>query len=565
MGINIGQVDPRAMQKLLFGGPQSLLTAPPDAQQPTPQASAPPDPGQAPQPGAIAKAMPQAAPTDQPTAAPVPPKPMSQSEFAASNPDMKAFTPTRPVGDFDKLAPGTKGADSWGNRHNDLRRVLASLFAGSAEFGGELNHHPGEGAAFTNRWMGQDEAQRQYDNPENQEKMKAGALSQAYQNYLGQQSKSGEIQHTGAETGLVGAQTGNLAMNPPGKAEFLKELQGRRSTGADDPDQLFKEYATRAPYAHATRQEIADVIGNTPVKPFNFETKEGAIQPASYLGKTYGPTATAGEPPEIATARQNALASIKQGQSGKIAVAKEEAKNKNTINLGNFGQAGDPMVDMVGQGRVDLQTALQRVPPQAKESFMSSLNAKYPGFNQSTYGIGKNVGEAFTAGPQGQQLTAINTAREHMKTFQALAEALDNGNMQASNQIGNALGVQFGNDKATNFKIAAQAFGGEVGKAFDGAGVTEGERKQAQGAFNPNMSPQQFRGAIQTVDSLLAGKQKSLQSSYESGRQGKPNFGGTEAGRTQQPPAGATHIVPGPDGKRHYTNAVGTVDLGIAP
>ena len=31
------------------------------------------------------------------------------------------------------------------------------------------------------------------------------------------------------------------------------------------------------------------------------------------------------------------------------------------------------------------------------------------------------------------------------------------------------------------------------------------------------------------------------------------------------PPSGATHIVPGRDGKNHYTNAAGTVDLGIAP
>jgi hypothetical protein len=31
------------------------------------------------------------------------------------------------------------------------------------------------------------------------------------------------------------------------------------------------------------------------------------------------------------------------------------------------------------------------------------------------------------------------------------------------------------------------------------------------------------------------------------------------------PPPGATYIVPGPDGKNHYTNAQGTQDLGIAP
>jgi ethanolamine utilization microcompartment shell protein EutL len=31
------------------------------------------------------------------------------------------------------------------------------------------------------------------------------------------------------------------------------------------------------------------------------------------------------------------------------------------------------------------------------------------------------------------------------------------------------------------------------------------------------------------------------------------------------PPPGATHIVPGPDGKNHYTNAAGTWDGGVAP
>ncbi len=42
-----------------------------------------------------------------------------------------------------------------------------------------------------------------------------------------------------------------------------------------------------------------------------------------------------------------------------------------------------------------------------------------------------------------------------------------------------------------------------------------------------------------------------------------PTFGTPRT--SSGPPAGATHIVPGPDGKRHYTNASGTVDLGVAP
>jgi hypothetical protein len=37
------------------------------------------------------------------------------------------------------------------------------------------------------------------------------------------------------------------------------------------------------------------------------------------------------------------------------------------------------------------------------------------------------------------------------------------------------------------------------------------------------------------------------------------------AATPKSPPAGATHIVPGKDGKNHYTNDAGTIDYGVAP
>ncbi len=52
--------------------------------------------------------------------------------------------------------------------------------------------------------------------------------------------------------------------------------------------------------------------------------------------------------------------------------------------------------------------------------------------------------------------------------------------------------------------------------------------------------------------------------------QSNTNVGGwlksaTQLAAPKTPPPGATHIVPGPDGKNHYTNAQGTIDLGVAP
>ena len=237
-------------------------------------------------------------------------------------------------------------------------------------------------------------------------------------------------------------------------------------------------------------------------------------------------------------AQQEAIATAPQ----KIAVATAEGQARANIQSGGFGQPGDPMVDMVGQGRVDLATALQRVPPAQKDQFMGQLSQKYPDFNQGTFGIAKHSTEAFTSGSQGQQLTAIDTARQHMATFKQTADALDNGDFLMANKAGNYLGMQFGSDKATNFNIARSAFAGEVGKAFAGANVGVSDRQELMDKINAASSPAQLKGYADTADKLLEGKQTALKRSYDSSQQAKPNFGGQSTG---QPSLGATKSYQG--------------------
>ncbi|MGB2602491.1 MAG: hypothetical protein WBC78_02770 [Candidatus Sulfotelmatobacter sp.] len=45
----------------------------------------------------------------------------------------------------------------------------------------------------------------------------------------------------------------------------------------------------------------------------------------------------------------------------------------------------------------------------------------------------------------------------------------------------------------------------------------------------------------------------------------RPSVPGGPRQPANAPPAGATHIAPGRDGRNHYTNATGTVDYGLAP
>lgn len=225
------------------------------------------------------------------------------------------------------------------------------------------------------------------------------------------------------------------------------------------------------------------------------------------------------------------------------------------IMQGGFGNAGDPMVDMVGQGRVDLQTALQRVPPAAKDRFMAQLAGKYPDYNQAGFGVQKKVQEEFTSGDAARSLTAFNTAIEHAKQLDAATDALDNGNVRALNAIGNQLGYQFGSDKTTNFNVIKNALSGEISKVFKGGGATDAEIEQVQKPFSTANSPAQLKGAIAAAETLMASKRDALQQQYESGRQGKPNFG-TEQ-QAQHKAGGAAQGLPegktgtGSDGKKY--------------
>ncbi len=314
-------------------------------------------------------------------------------------------------------------------------------------------------------------------------------------------------------------------------------------------DQLIKqrevtsaEAKGRLENAQAAHQEIINNLAKNS-KPGDFDKQVDALVPPvgasgqgqnmfvkSQVNAALSRGDMEGAQKFIDQAYQNQLAINKEidprVQAGKVEVAKNTAAARQAAQAGGYGQAGDPMIDMVGTNRVDLATALQRVPPAQKDLFLRNLSAAYPDFNQGTFAVAKKEQTAFTSGSQGQQLTAIGTARNHMQTFKDTAAALDNGDFLKANQVGNYLGMQFGSDKATNFNVARSAFAGEVGKAFAGANVGVSDRQELIDKINAASSPAQLKGYADTADALLAGKQKSLKESYDQGIQGKPNFGG---------------------------------------
>jgi hypothetical protein len=160
----------------------------------------------------------------------------------------------------------------------------------------------------------------------------------------------------------------------------------------------------------------------------------------------------------------------------------------------------------------------------------------------------KALTRAFTSGQPAQTINYFNTATEHLKQLQDAADALNNGDVQAFNKLGNAWATATGNPAPTNFAAIKNAVAGELSKTFKGAAATDAEIDAINTAINSTQSPAQLSGAIASNIRLMGSKMEALRGQYEAGKQGKPNFPGAGGGI----PAGAPTATDSKGNKVYY-------------
>jgi hypothetical protein len=123
--------------------------------------------------------------------------------------------------------------------------------------------------------------------------------------------------------------------------------------------------------------------------------------------------------------------------------------------------------------------------------------------------------KAFATGKQGQQVTAFNTAIDHLSTMTKLSDALQNNDLKAFNSLGNTVARQTGQPAPTNFDAAKQIVTAEIIKAVVASGGGVKERQEAENNFAAASSPEQLKGVINTYKQLLGGQLNSLNLQYE--------------------------------------------------
>jgi hypothetical protein len=133
------------------------------------------------------------------------------------------------------------------------------------------------------------------------------------------------------------------------------------------------------------------------------------------------------------------------------------------------------------------------------------------------------VNKDFSTGTQGRQVTAFNTAIDHLATMDKLADALNNKDVKAINYLGNIIAKQTGNPAPTNFDAAKQIVTAEIIKAVVASGGGVKERQEAETNIANANSPAQLKGVVNTYTQLMGGQLNSLGLQYENGT-GRTDF-----------------------------------------
>ena len=173
-----------------------------------------------------------------------------------------------------------------------------------------------------------------------------------------------------------------------------------------------------------------------------------------------------------------------------------------------------------GPQQLRLQQAVSALPPMLDKI-------------QGLYDEWKRVGT--TSGIRIFNKASLEAAKQLPGRAGAVAQALDTQIADLTSEMGQ---VYMGGNSPTDHSLGLAA-------------------KNLSGDWNDET----FTEGIKQARDNVKIRKNSIENSYPEGVSGQY----LPTARGSQPPPGATHIVPGPDGKNHYTNDAGTVDLGVAP
>lgn len=179
--------------------------------------------------------------------------------------------------------------------------------------------------------------------------------------------------------------------------------------------------------------------------------------------------------------------------------------------------------DMIASGRMAPLGAMAMRTPFG-QAVMSRVAEKNSTYRAQDFGTSSKAEKDFATGKQGNAVRSFNVSLSHLDTLGQLADALNNGDTQVINKLGNSYAQQTGAVAPNNFEAAKKVVTDEVVKAIVGAGGTGHDREEAAKTISSASSPAQLKGVIKTYKDLMVGQLGGLEQQYRI-TTGRDDFG----------------------------------------
>lgn len=217
---------------------------------------------------------------------------------------------------------------------------------------------------------------------------------------------------------------------------------------------------------------------------------------------------------QIAEIRANALTTKSDKE-----IAAKERMNELKINAAATKNAVDP---------TDVETAAHGIAGYLEKPLTSRVRSTpfgiavmnrvaeiKPDWDEKEYGNMDKAVKSFGTGKEGGMVRSFNVAIDHISTAENLIDALNNGDTQAVNKLGNYLSKQTGGADVTNFDSVKQIVAAEIVKAVVGGTAAKADREEIAHQILASNSPDQLHGALSQFKALMRGQLDGLRDQYE--------------------------------------------------
>jgi hypothetical protein len=189
--------------------------------------------------------------------------------------------------------------------------------------------------------------------------------------------------------------------------------------------------------------------------------------------------------------------------------------------LASLSPSDARLVKSIANYQVDITKAASMRKPTNVASerirLLKMVQAYDPTYDMNVFGNVSKTRTEFTSGKASSNVRSLNTAIGHIGDLAEKAKALQNWSFTPANVGKNLASKATGKPAVTNFLAAANAVAGELSTLFKGTAGTDQEIKAWRESIDPNASPEQLQGFVETAVQLAFSRLMALRDQYVKG------------------------------------------------